>query len=74
MSFIIPIKGALNKFLIALGNELAVISWNGTEQIQDIKKIAKLDSNSSNRINDGKADPSGRLWTGFYFLIIFKYF
>lgn len=68
VSLIVPVEGAPNKFIISLNREIVLITWDGTSsKISDVKKIAEVDSKQDvddNRFNDGKCDPSGRLWAG----------
>nr|XP_023014163.1 regucalcin-like isoform X1 [Leptinotarsa decemlineata] len=68
VSLIIPVKGEKDKFLISIGRELAIVTWNGeSEKVSETKKIYEVDDRpeiSDNRFNDGKCDPSGRLWAG----------
>ncbi|KAJ8960667.1 hypothetical protein NQ314_006059 [Rhamnusium bicolor] len=68
VSIIIPVKGEKDKFLISIGRELATITWDGeSEQASNITKIFEVDNDPDtidNRFNDGKCDPSGRLWAG----------
>lgn len=68
VSFIIPIEGENNKFIIGLGRKLAKISWDGvSDSVSNIETLAEVENapeQSKNQINDGKADSSGRLWFG----------
>ncbi|KAG5883046.1 hypothetical protein JTB14_010435 [Gonioctena quinquepunctata] len=68
VSLIVPVEGENDKFLISIGRDLAVVTWDGeSEKVSNIDKIYEVDSTpevSSNRFNDGKCDPSGRLWAG----------
>ncbi|XP_022906693.2 regucalcin-like [Onthophagus taurus] len=67
-SFIIPIEGEKNKFLISQERDIVVITWDGvSNKISDLKKLVEVDTNPDvlgNRINDAKCDASGRLWAG----------
>lgn len=49
-----------------MNKSLAVIFWDGqSENVTRIEKIAKAENEpNENRFNDGKCDPSGRLWIG----------
>lgn len=68
VSFILPIEGTQDKYLISLGREIAVVTWDGiSEKVANIEKLGEVDNAEGfeeNRINDGKADPYGRLWAG----------
>ncbi|XP_068082338.1 uncharacterized protein [Anabrus simplex] len=68
VSLIIPIEGQKNKFLISIGCDLAIITWDGvSSKPSNVERIANVDHEEGkceNRFNDGKADPSGRLWAG----------
>lgn len=74
VSFIIPVQGEKDKFLISIGRDLAIVAWDGqSEKVSHIEKIYEIDNTPTtlnNRFNDGKCDSTGRLWAGiFYFFI-----
>lgn len=68
MSIIIPIKGKSDKFLIASGKNVAVITWDGeSTKPQNVEIIHTVDTEKGKencRLNDGKVDPTGLLWIG----------
>lgn len=68
MSLVVPVEGTTDQFVVSLDRELAVVTWDGvSEKASSIKKIAEIDNvpdTLDNRFNDGKCDPSGRLWAG----------
>lgn len=68
VSLIIPVQGEKDKFLISIGRELAVVTWDGqSEKVSNVRKLYEVDNDPNiidNRFNDGKCDPSGRLWAG----------
>lgn len=68
VSLIIPVKGEKDKFLISIGREIAIVTWDGeSERVSKIEKVYEVDNTpdtSDNRFNDGKCDSSGRLWAG----------
>lgn len=68
MSLIIPVQGEKDKFLISIGRELAVVTWDGeSETVSNIEKLFEVDDDAStidNRFNDGKCDAYGTLWAG----------
>ncbi|KAJ8918476.1 hypothetical protein NQ315_008173 [Exocentrus adspersus] len=65
VSIIIPVKGSDDQFVISYGRELALISWDGkSDRVTILKKLAEVDEGTVNVFNDGKCDPTGRLWTG----------
>ncbi|XP_055914737.1 regucalcin-like [Eupeodes corollae] len=68
-SYIIPIEGANNKFLVGIGRRISVINWDGFSKTckveKDILTVEEGDPKcTQNRINDGKCDPRGRLFCG----------
>ncbi|KPJ11519.1 Regucalcin [Papilio machaon] len=65
-SFLIPIEGKKHRFVGALKRDIVEIEWKGDkEKAVVVRTIAKVDQNKpENVINDGKADPRGRLFTG----------
>ncbi|XP_039297153.1 regucalcin isoform X1 [Nilaparvata lugens] len=65
VSFVIPIRGRVNQFIIGLGRSLAVLHWDGfSPTFQVFVKESVDNDRPNNRFNDAKADPWGRLWTG----------
>ncbi|XP_044267290.1 regucalcin-like [Tribolium madens] len=68
VSFIIPVEGEKNQFVVSLGREIVRIFWNSeTEDMKVVEKLAEVENSPEfvdNRFNDGKCDPSGRLWAG----------
>ncbi|XP_053676595.1 regucalcin-like [Anopheles nili] len=65
-SFIVPVKGSRDRFVIGDGNRLLEIRWDG---LASVAKIVRELANTGpedvhNRFNDGKADPQGRLFFG----------
>lgn len=65
---IIPVEGQKDKFLIAVGRDLNVVTWDGeSTKVSKMEKIYEIDNTPetvNNRFNDGKCDASGRLWAG----------
>jgi sugar lactone lactonase YvrE len=68
VSFVIPLEGTEDKFVIAVGRNIAILTWDGESSTPtDVKYVSSVDNEKevqSNNLNDGKADPTGRLWTG----------
>lgn len=64
-SIIIPVRGKTDQFIVTLERDLVLVTWDGvSEKPSKVEKITDVDGNTENRINDGKCDPSGRLWMG----------
>lgn len=70
----IPVEGQKDKFIIGLRNNITLMTWDG-----ESNKPSKLEtlttvgnSEDGTRINDGKADPSGRLWAGIHLFLLIK--
>lgn len=61
-------EGRKDKYLISIGRTLAVVTWDGeSDKVSDTVVLAEVDNTPDtldNRFNDGKCDPSGRLWAG----------
>ncbi|KAJ8944520.1 hypothetical protein NQ318_011778 [Aromia moschata] len=66
VSAILPVRGQKNKFLVSFERELAVVTWDGeSDKVSDIQKLFDNRNNAipvGTQLNDGKCDPSGRLW------------
>ncbi|KAL3282598.1 hypothetical protein HHI36_005773 [Cryptolaemus montrouzieri] len=65
-SFIIPVEGDEKKFVLGLGSKISVVTWDGlSDKVEKIEHLCEMGSIPSDyRLNDGKCDASGRLWTG----------
>lgn len=65
-SFIIPVKGSSNQFVVGDGTRFVLITWDGiSDKAKIVKVIADLgEADKTNRFNDGKADSKGRLFAG----------
>ncbi|XP_058121580.1 regucalcin-like [Anopheles ziemanni] len=65
-SFIIPVKGQRECFVIGDGGRLLMIRWDGlSKKASIVKELANTGpKDTQNRFNDGKADPWGRLYAG----------
>lgn len=68
IGFAVPVEGKKNTFVIGLGRKIEEIVWDGVSNyVQHTKTLAEVDNEAgftNNRFNDGKADPTGRLWAG----------
>lgn len=69
MSLVIPVEGDRDLFLVGLGRSLAVVRWAVSDPDRHAVKaeavLHTVDPQSpTNRFNDGKCDPQGRLWAG----------
>jgi len=66
VSFIIPVQGKRDQFVVALERDICIVTWDGrSEKVSKIEKIVETDPDkTTNRVNDGKCDASGRLWAG----------
>lgn len=65
-SFIIPIEGATDLFAVGIGHRVGAIQWDGKSPVAKVLRIAfeVAKKNELKNINDGKADPIGRLFCG----------
>ncbi|XP_017785355.1 PREDICTED: uncharacterized protein LOC108568659 [Nicrophorus vespilloides] len=68
VSVIIPKDREPHKFIVTMNRKIVEIEWDGVNPcVKILKTLAEVDNESSvntNRINDGKCDPHGRLWFG----------
>jgi gluconolactonase len=68
VSLILPIKGQKDKFIVSVDRELVIVTWDGiSEKPSSIEKLYEVETDKDfiiNRFNDGKCDPSGRIWAG----------
>lgn len=65
MTFVLPVDGTTDEFLVGTHKAAKVIRWDGKskkgEYLRDGFQISNIDSN---RFNDAKCDPSGRFFGG----------
>lgn len=68
VSFIFPIKGTEDEFLIGRSTDLVRLKWNrlDTTLTPDMEILTTVDQTKppGNRFNDAKIDATGRLWAG----------
>jgi gluconolactonase len=66
VSFIIPVDGTSDQFLIGVGKKLLVIQWDGKSgEAKPLNIVAEVESDMpENRFNDAKCDPAGRFYGG----------
>ena len=70
VSLVVQVEGQNDKFVVAINNDIALVTWNGvSSKPSSVETIKTLEGNEEKtRINDGKVDPAGRLWAGNYTL------
>lgn len=61
ISFIIPVDGTKDEFLVGAEKKLIVIQWNGmSNEAKVVKTLAEVELDMpENRFNDAKCDPHG---------------
>ncbi|XP_049284939.1 regucalcin-like isoform X1 [Anopheles funestus] len=66
ISFIVLVAGQPEHFVVGENNRVTLIRWDGrSEEAQHVRVLADLGNSQSHvRFNDGKVDPSGRLYAG----------
>lgn len=68
VSIIIPVEGEENRFAVTIGKKLAKVTWDGVSHnvssVEILGEVEDAPETQKNRFNDGKADPTGRLWVG----------
>ena len=62
VSFIIPVEGTNDQFLLGVGKQLLLVLWDGrSNQANPIKVVGEVEKDmEENRFNDAKCDPFGR--------------
>ncbi|CAB3254357.1 unnamed protein product [Arctia plantaginis] len=65
-TFIIPVEGRPQHFVVGLNRLVVEIQWDGgMNTAKVVRTVAEVDQDSpKNRFNDAKADPKGRLFAG----------
>lgn len=68
VSLIVPVEGTDDQFIVSWGRKLLKITWDGVSgepsATEDLIEIETEPKYAGNRINDGKCDPTGRLFAG----------
>ncbi|XP_049803797.1 regucalcin-like isoform X2 [Schistocerca nitens] len=68
VTFIIPVKGETDKFVISMYRDVVLMTWDGESSepaaLEVIATVHDEDGSRDNRINDAKADAAGTLWAG----------
>ncbi|KAF4526102.1 hypothetical protein B566_EDAN007596 [Ephemera danica] len=69
LSLTVPVSSRRGLHVVAHGRDLSVVEWDGFSANCQVRRVLGtveegLQSQSGTRFNDGKADPSGRLWAG----------
>lgn len=65
VTLVIPVHNKNNTFVVGLGPSIGLVEWDGFANETSRPEYVKLiDDTPGNRLNDGKADATGRLWVG----------
>ncbi|XP_050678723.1 regucalcin-like [Leptidea sinapis] len=68
VGFIVPVEGTTDQFVVGVERTFQIVKWDGSNggKVEVVKVIGEVDQGvtSPTRINDGKADPRGRLFAG----------
>ncbi|XP_013139366.1 PREDICTED: regucalcin-like [Papilio polytes] len=67
VGFILPVDGTDDQFVVGVERKFLVIQWDGKDgsTVKVVKELGEVDQDvPTTRINDGKADPKGRLFAG----------
>ena len=68
IGFAVPVEGKENTFVAGLKKRVVLVTWDGkSEQPQLVENLFEVQKDVKKdylRINDGKADPTGRVWAG----------
>lgn len=65
VSIIVPIKDTKNKFAVTIGRSLCIVTWDGESEVPEkIETLTSVEDGLKTQFNDGKVDPTGRLWVG----------
>lgn len=64
LSFIFPVEGTKNEFIVGAGKRLLLITWDGLTTILTIKRVLVELPITGVRFNDAKTDSRGRLYVG----------
>lgn len=68
VSLIVPVQNQKDKYIVTIKRKIAIVTWDGqSDKVSNIEILGEVEDTpetKDNRFNDGKADPTGRLWLG----------
>lgn len=64
VSFIIPVEGTTNQFIVGAGKRLLLVTWDGVHTMAQIVRILTELPFDGVRFNDATTDSRGRLYLG----------
>ncbi|XP_053604628.1 regucalcin-like isoform X2 [Plodia interpunctella] len=66
VGFIVPVEGRTDQFVVGVELKFLLVQWDGknNSEAKLLKELCEVDQQTKNRLNDGKADPRGRLYAG----------
>ncbi|CAH0720264.1 unnamed protein product, partial [Brenthis ino] len=68
VGFIVPVEGTTDQFIVGLEKQFVIVQWDGGDgsPASVVKELGTVDEGVEppTRINDGKADPRGRVFAG----------
>ncbi|XP_023954604.2 regucalcin-like [Bicyclus anynana] len=67
VGFIVPVEGTRDQYVVGVERTFVVVRWDGEEgsPASVVRELATVDKDvMTTAINDGKADPRGRLYAG----------
>ncbi|XP_044738269.1 regucalcin-like [Chrysoperla carnea] len=68
VSLVVPLKDTEDKFVVSHNRKIVIVTWDGVSDqptnIEEICEVDTADGITTNRLNDGKCDPFGRLYAG----------
>ncbi|CAH4037887.1 regucalcin-like [Pieris brassicae] len=66
VGFVVPVEGSKTQFIVGVEKTFKIIEWDGKADVtKDVKVLGSVDQDvDATRINDGKADPRGRIFAG----------
>ncbi|KAK3912985.1 Regucalcin [Frankliniella fusca] len=68
VGFAVPVANSPNVFVAGLKRRIVLVTWDGRSEtpeiVENLLEVQKDVKSELLRINDGKADPNGRVWAG----------
>lgn len=67
MTFVLPVEGTTDQFLVGTKNEAKIIRWDGhSSKAELVRSVFQIENEEkfNTRFNDAKSDPSGRFFGG----------
>jgi len=64
LALVVPVSDGSGDLVVGLGMRICLVKWDRVNEKASVEDLLSLKEEGDNRLNDGKADPKGRLLAG----------